>query len=371
MPPAMNGSGHDYPDRKPVRVFTFGRTSAEDGWKTCMPPLAASNEVLTAQEREYRAQFGLVDLNFARNARRFHVTEASSSLENETQRVLAIGKRLRAAERFHDDEERTYVGQMQDLGLFFGVVTGGHRLKRQLDSLSNVQHASVVTTDAESDGQGNADSGRDKRVSQATASSTVSRRSGVSRRVDRVSEEHMTDTVHECGGDAILDNYNLDDDEVLNEAAITPSSDPSNSTDTPQTLPNAAAAPQNSIVHDPSLAPLPTEEESAAPSEVQPPNAMPNNTAAPVPRASTTGDDTDEGEDDGFSSQDDIVELPPEATRGKRKKTNVEILAQLFQMLRNELSKNETSKRTLFASPFIICIQLLMFQFVSLLCLLS
>lgn len=60
-------------------------------------------------------------------------------------------------------------------------------------------------------------------------------------------------------------------------------------------------------------------------------------------------DTDDEGDADGCSSQDDIAELPPKATRGKKKnkKTDVEILAELLGMLRIELSKQEARKRSL------------------------
>lgn len=107
-----------------VRCRVFGATRDQDRWCASAVPFSATNDARNEQERLYRSQYGLISIDNARSRAYPDTTGSASNMQAESSRVLNIARSAGTIICGQPGEMRTFVGQLNHLRLFFGIIPG-------------------------------------------------------------------------------------------------------------------------------------------------------------------------------------------------------------------------------------------------------
>lgn len=121
-------------------MFTLGASPQEDCWTTCPPPLPSNRDVLVEQENEFGRQVGFTSVQVARHSLRERRRDVGFTLERESRRMTSLAGHECTASFLDDEDDRTLVGEMRDIGLFFGIAHGGDKYRRQMESLRSTRY---------------------------------------------------------------------------------------------------------------------------------------------------------------------------------------------------------------------------------------
>lgn len=109
-------------DAGQVHCLVFGRCAEEDEWLAPPHVFPAPASVLEERETMFRQQFGLTSIQNARNAECRTTNLPRTCIHAETTRVLRIADELRSASGGERNGCSSFVGQLEDVRLFFGII---------------------------------------------------------------------------------------------------------------------------------------------------------------------------------------------------------------------------------------------------------
>lgn len=108
--------------RKSIRCFLFGTTEDEGEWHALRAAVEVDDAALKEQEKVSRAQFGLTSVDDARQISAPHPPLGPNCMHIEASRVLGLAKARESASGARVGMKRTYVGELKDNALFFGII---------------------------------------------------------------------------------------------------------------------------------------------------------------------------------------------------------------------------------------------------------